>query len=715
MLKSVFQSILKYLSLLAVSEYCGQEVSDPELNEAIRQLQRPTFGQWPAFLRRAERHFRQHPPALIEELQDLFKPRRHARLRIPYLIDSLISLRNTEDSHAASFQQTREVVAGELARWTPHLEAWLDDLSWITRYPLYVRGGDNTVIRLMGAEPQTASDDRVAALSRAELFFARGDRALAAFPFFFWLETVVERAAPGLYLYNGVREKRIIYLSHLCTYEEKDAEVLARLRSLLQQKQTQLRAIVGPLTAETLVEEARRHTRGKLQRARNEQHDRPDLYVARTEIEGAFRLWRAEGGKALLLCGEAGSGKSLALYHFAERFLDEANPVLLIRGPELAEAGLEFVRSTVIKALGRVESLETILAALEEEHKELLLLVDALNENPHPAELFESLMALLAEHEGQPLRLAMSIRDVALRQNDIASSLERGRARLLHFDAEADGQHVSRPYFFITRITDLDFERFFDRYRAVYDVRSTASELDPVSSHVLRNPLLLRLACERYRGRPLPSHVSPHHLFDEFLKRTLVSPSTGRADPACVSFLRGLVRFLADRQFVQADYDELFQDDNLRPQLSSDSPNSAYWQLLQKGILAKVPDPEDLFKTSVHVTFERLFEFLLAREQQQEPVERLAERLKSGAKPAYSPAIGALSLRLLLEGERKRATAYSAIAPMLVNSNVVTAAQGAGEPDVHGFRLRGGGGEKLGGRGRPCGLALGGGPRGLRL
>jgi tetratricopeptide (TPR) repeat protein len=647
----LFQHTLKYLTLLSMAEYFEQDAANPELNRLLGALQRPQYGHWVAFLHSAEKHFATRPPAFFPELRGILRTPVRKGLSAASLVDRFVATKNALISHRNGLYGTplaeiREALHG---LEEPYF-AWLESLAWLTRYPLCVRTPEG-LLRLSGETPAVFANP--APDVPAQLFFVCDDRPRVAFPLYFWLGT---GGHPGLYLFEGATPRQVVYLSHDACHVERDPAVVGALVERFTRKHLQLEAIVGELHADALADAAADATRACLARFGDQGRYTATLFVRRPALDDAFAWWRAGGLPGMLLTGDAGSGKSTVAYRLAEDLVAEGAVALLLPARELGSYDSAGITRSILKHLRRREPLGEVLEALG--GRELFVLLEALEDAADPALLLASVVGLMREHG---VRFVVTVRTTVLPSLG-ALLADAPFARFTTSGGE-------RPWFTLERLDDAEFEAFFERYRAAHGIPTTSLELTRASVLALRSPLLLKLACETFRGEALPPHVSLHRVFGRYLAQKIGDPITRRLDPACDAFLLRFVALLYERRVSRLDLADLLDD----PALGRQGLGPPLEELLSEGLLSEVVELDELMLTRrwVCFAFDRVHELMLMRHLKATELEDLADL--TAEEPPYLPLQGALSLRLLLAGDRADIADFAKVSTRFEHIRVRTA------------------------------------------
>ncbi|PDW02308.1 protein kinase domain-containing protein [Candidatus Viridilinea mediisalina] len=333
-----------------------------------------------------------------------------------------------------------------------------------------------------------------------------------------------------------------------------------------------------------------------------------DLYVARREAEGELAAFLAGGAGALLLLGDAGTGKTCLLTHWAARLRDAGDAVLFYRcggslGPEIDR---ELARD-----LGReapdllVHDLSQITRLAEAARRRLVIIFDALNEyrsgtQSGPADLLRQLDALAGRVSGPWLRIVASCSTAAWGQ------LERAGATRLFWSAYHQASDGS-PHLTLGPFTPRDLAEAYPHYRSFFQLQTGFEQLTPALRERLRMPLMLRLVAESYRNGPLV--LAGQGLSLGLLRRFYDERVRQRREHL---FIEELAAELLRRGQLNAPLRELARNTLLRDELLSDEPDSTYIRLLDAGILTELSG--DLFSGElVGFAYGELGAYVLAR------------------------------------------------------------------------------------------------------
>jgi hypothetical protein len=293
----------------------------------------------------------------------------------------------------------------------------------------------------------------------------------------------------------------------------------------------------------------------------------PDFYLARPDVDGAVDRYEAESGRALLLLGEAGSGKSSLIARLADRLVggrdsreqSAASAASLIA--EDAEEGEDLVAflagradyggtaaasadrllvDAVARKLGVREgefaNLGDLVFHLEQEGKSdtasercFWLLLDGINEADRFVDLVRALDAFLPVLSQAPrLRLVVSMRSgafYALAAHDatIGTHGTPGFHNVNRFLKFPDARGEERPWLEVRpfRLSD-EGPRAYELRREKLPGRAANIPYDllsPPLKQLLLTPLYLHLFHETFAGRAdAPGDLDEGQLLDAYLQ-----------------------------------------------------------------------------------------------------------------------------------------------------------------------------------------------------
>lgn len=302
----------------------------------------------------------------------------------------------------------------------------------------------------------------------------------------------------------------------------------------------------------------------------------PRLYVRRTAAEEELARFLGGGEQALLLIGDSGVGKSSLLGHAALELLAEGHAVLMYDCSTLADAEIE---DEIARDLGvSGPAFDQLDRDAAQARKRLVLIFDSINdyrgsERNGVQILIRRLHALVNRLPGRDIRVLVSCNTA------VWDRLQRSAP--IRFDRERFHHCGDDPYLRLTQFTDEERDAAYTRYREVFGLRSALEELPPAVRARLREPVLLRMTAEAYRGQPLLAVNLGVGIYRRYFEERVSLPR----EIALVDEIAG--EMLAQRTGALSMID-LARHERLGPEILNEDPGSPYSQLLDRGVLQEV-------------------------------------------------------------------------------------------------------------------------------
>ncbi len=343
----------------------------------------------------------------------------------------------------------------------------------------------------------------------------------------------------------------------------------------------------------------------------------PEAYVERSAAEGELASFLAGPSGALLLLGDSGVGKTCLLARWASRLRESGDAVLLYRcggslGPEIdKEIARDLGRELPDLLLGDLGQIAQLATAA---HKHLVIIFDALNEyrsgaQSGPEALLKQIDGLVGRVSSPHLRIVISCNSATW------SQLERAGATRLFWGAyhyAADGESFLRLEPFIP----TELASAYERYRRFFQIQTPLDSLPLHLRERLRKPLLLRMLAESYRDGSVV--VASRGLSLGIFRRFFDERVRQRREQLFIDELAGEV---LRRGQAAVPIRDLARNDQMRADLLSDEPDSAYTRLLDGGVLTELSG-DLLTGEMVGFTYAEVGAYVLARHILREGVAR---------------------------------------------------------------------------------------------
>ncbi|HEV7241643.1 MAG TPA: TIR domain-containing protein [Thermoanaerobaculia bacterium] len=321
---------------------------------------------------------------------------------------------------------------------------------------------------------------------------------------------------------------------------------------------------------DAMVARAGKHTRRVIRPATFDE----SLYVRRETAEQELRRFLAEPPPALILTGDSGVGKTNLLYRWALDLLDEGHAVVVFDCSELVDDEIEeeIERDLAIS----FDALESIDAEASRAGRKLVLVFDSIgdyrgSERNGAQVLLRRINALVGRLPGENIRIVFSCNTATWNRLERQAPMRLDRDRYFHAGSE--------PFLQLGLFTEAERDNAYRCYQKTYELHSDLDALQPSVRERLREPVLLRMTAEAYRGakQPLPPNLGLG-IYQRFFDDRVSQPREVL-----------LVDMLAEKMMLQQSSAlsviDLARDAQLGQEILNEDPTSTYAQLLDRRVL----------------------------------------------------------------------------------------------------------------------------------
>lgn len=302
----------------------------------------------------------------------------------------------------------------------------------------------------------------------------------------------------------------------------------------------------------------------------------PRLYVRRDAAEDELTRFLGSTASTLVVIGDSGVGKTSFLCHTALDLLAGGHAVLTYDCSSLADTEIE---DEIARDLG-TSALDELDREAAGANRNLVFVFDSLSdyrgsERNGALVLLRRIHALVTRLPGQNIRVILSCNTSAW------DRLER--LAPIRFDRERFHHRGDDPYLRLTIFTDKEGDEAYARYRQVFDLESDLDAVPAAVRERLREPVLLRITAEAYRGvnQPLVAANLGVGIYQRYFDDRVSLPRE-----------TWLVDALAEQMLAQRtcalSMMDLARHEQLGPELLNEDPASSYSQLLDRGVLQEV-------------------------------------------------------------------------------------------------------------------------------
>jgi Mrp family chromosome partitioning ATPase len=331
------------------------------------------------------------------------------------------------------------------------------------------------------------------------------------------------------------------------------------------------------------------------------------LYVERGAAQAELQHFAEDGKAGLVLVGEPGVGKTNVLAHWAALREAAGDAVLVYPGERLDAHRLEgeIARDLGFEDANALEPawprIEGLLHAAE---RRLWIVVDGLNDVRASREGARALLmavdALVCRLPGNAVRVIASCSLGTWQRMDRREPLRLAWGRYYQ-PGESD-------VLLLERFASDEVAAAFDRYATRFSLALAIGDLPPEFRARLAEPMLLRLLAECLQGRPAPDAGVD---FDTLVFTRYWEQRVRRSDQRAL--LDELAAEMLARRSASLPMQPLLQHPALGALLADESPDSAYAQLLDDGVLTEVGG-QDLFDDArLRFTYPRIGAYAIVR------------------------------------------------------------------------------------------------------
>jgi len=252
------------------------------------------------------------------------------------------------------------------------------------------------------------------------------------------------------------------------------------------------------------------------------------LYLQRDKTKIAFEDFLASDKVCFVLTGKSGVGKSNFILALGEACGRKQLGVCLLAydGAQLdpkesltAVVSQDFSRRIRLGEEGKIIDIWHEIALIEGiDERKVVLVIDAINENPRGKELLLRVNELVVESNRQWLKVVVISRPAAWK------AIKRGirLAEALYY-RQPGGEKLGvemEPFSHSERLdpfTKDELPLAYERYQKVFQLQTSYVDLPVDIRRELRDPLAMRLVADTYQRRRLPTSIRATEVYEKYL------------------------------------------------------------------------------------------------------------------------------------------------------------------------------------------------------
>ena len=638
-LKDTFLNYLKYLGLLTASEFFNSSINDRSMVALFhKNLMETAFGKWNDYIRNALIFLKQQNhsffctelPAYYElvetgnkvkkfkgeiEYQDANGDTQHIVQSSITSIGMLINFRNRYLGHGLTLDTEK---SEELwALYFPIFRSLLEQMSFAQHYPMFKKEHGETYL-LQSAVIESVEMSNSA---DANIWIQHtSGNTLNILPFFIVPGEVAmtKEDKAQVFTYESYTGKTIKFFSPEGIEKQTSGKILEKLNLLLRDKQKEIPFTPDTFSKEIFLKRIEEENKLLLDTLISEKKIIPGVYQHREQMEIKLREWIGARANVFFIAAEAGSGKTNLLAEIQRQYTEISYPVLLIRAGRMEKITLKEQVAYLLN-IDEQEGLEKYSAIAGTQAEPTFILIDGLNEANNAEAIWQEIM------DWSKIIEPGSIKFVITNRANTKADLDRYKTEesALNFLYGENKDHEKGLGAYAFWLTPLDmnemkgaWENYVakdkSRYKPLFSFDDIAT-FDRAIYNQINNPLVLRLFLEIYNCKNLPKKGGNHlHIWQDWFKTFSQEEQM-------------FLKLLADEVWLKGEnelmLDDLLNNENLKPYLTSDLVNSPYARMKNMGWVSRyVKDMNGCLSFTVEGA---LLYLLGVKLQQQEPAINL--------------------------------------------------------------------------------------------
>jgi hypothetical protein len=401
----------------------------------------------------------------------------------------------------------------------------------------------------------------------------------------------------------------------------------------------------------------------------------PELYVDRQEYKTHIENFLQHEKICFALIGTAGIGKTNLLCNLSSR--PSETTLFLFYDAQYIQTSLEDTLSYTFEAILECPFLELIRnlsGCLSEHKKQLLIIIDAINESQNYRKLrleLPNILDVLLTAEGR-IKVILSCRDIdwtffARRNNKLCAHIYRPFSSLDRHDVQTSGS-------LMLDVFDKDsFSRLWKRYASIYNLEGRPNAK---VRRICKHPLMMRFLAEGFQGSQIPTDINRLEILDRYWEQKLANRDFDTKSSAQSLLFQVVSKMYRDRRNELA-FDVI---ENLTGE-SLASFNSTFTRVLSENVLRYIFYIRNVGKSGrnfIGFTYESFQEYVLAKHiywkdnwesKGDDDLKASLEKLMDEA-ARYRTTIGAVEFLVLMCEGREDKAGHMLIASLVSSGSV---------------------------------------------
>ncbi|MEN9303509.1 MAG: hypothetical protein RL264_1938 [Bacteroidota bacterium] len=648
--KDTFQNYLKYLGLIAASEFFNSSLKDKNMVALFHQtLAQPSFGSWNQYIRETLNYLKSNEhnffcPDLLAyyDFVEAGKKRKLYKGEIQYTdsngdiqlykqeataIGMLINFRNRYLGHGLTLDEGASQKLWD--EYYPIFKDLLDKLTLAIHYPMFKHEHGESY--LLSSAEISPIEKGLQIPGRVWIENKEGE-SMDILPFFVvpGEVSIGKEDKEQILTYESYTGKTIKFFSPEGTEKQTSGKILEKLNLLLREKQKEQPISPDSFTKEVFLNRIADENKHILDTLISEKKVIPGVYVHREEMEIKLREWIGARANIFFIAAEAGSGKTNLLVEIQRQYLERNLSSLLIRACRMEKQSLKEQIAYLLN-LDSSLGLKNYTSISGTQAEPTFILIDGLNEASNAEEIWQEVLELSQIFVAGSLKFVITSR--ANNKADIERYTLTKEGEILIYGENKERENGLAAFvYWLTPLNMVEMKTAWEDY-----VKKDKNKFKPLFTfddlatfdrslyNQISNPLVLRLFLETYHGKILPEKGNRHlNIWKDWL-------ATFSAEEQM--FMELLATEVWEKGENELMLDELLKHETLKSYFTSDVINSPYHRLKNLGWISRyVKDITMYVAFTVEGALLYLFGLKLEEKQPEMTSNSIDDILRDGTK-----------------------------------------------------------------------------------
>jgi tetratricopeptide (TPR) repeat protein len=602
--KDTFQNYLKYLGLIAASEFFNSSLKDKNMVALFHQtLAQPSFGSWNQYIRETlnyliENNHNFFCPELLAyyEFIETGKKRKLFKGEIEYIdsngdvqlkkqeataIGMLINFRNRYLGHGLTLDEGASQKLWD--EYYPIFKDLLEKLTLAIHYPMFKHEHGESYL-LSSAE--ISPIEKVIQTPGRVWIENKDGKSMDILPFFVVPGEVSIRKEDKeqILTYESYTGKTIKFFSPEGTEKQTSGKILEQLNLLLRDKQKEQPYSPDYFTKEVFLNRITEEFKLIIDSLIAEKKVIPGVYVHREEMEIKLLEWIGARANIFFIAAEAGSGKTNLLVEIQRQYLERNLSSLLIRACRMEKQSLKEQIAYLLN-LDSSLGLMNYTAISRTQAEPTFILIDGLNEAGNTEEIWQEVLELSKIFVPGSLKFVITSRANSKADTERYSLTKEDEIFIYGENKERENGLAAFVYW-LTPLNMVEMKAAWEDY-----VKKDKNKFKPLFAfddlatfdrslyNQISNPLLLRLFLETYHGKKLPTKGNQHlNIWKDWLA------TFSEEEQIFMKLMANEVWKKGKNELV---LDDLLKHEQLKEYFNTDQINAPYHRLKNLGWISR--------------------------------------------------------------------------------------------------------------------------------